>query len=52
MSGRPRRSIGTRLPEFASVVLPRFILYFNDSDSFHREPEYRAAQERLVIEFT
>jgi hypothetical protein len=43
--------IGTRLPQFGSEVLPRFFPYFNDSDVFRREPDYRASQERRVIKF-
>ncbi len=43
--------IAERLPDFAREVLPRFLPYFNDADIFRREPEYRVARERYVIDF-
>jgi hypothetical protein len=43
--------LGERVPHFAREVLPRFLPYFNDADLFRREPSYRAARERYVIDF-
>lgn len=43
--------MGERVPEFSREVLPRFLPYFHDADIFRREPSYRVARQRHVIDF-
>jgi hypothetical protein len=43
--------LSARFPDVASVVPHHLYHYFDDADIHRKEPAYRAAQERRIIEF-
>ncbi len=45
------RRLSARFPDVASVVPHHLYHYFDDADIHRKDPLYRAAQERRIIEF-